>query len=94
MVGLRLQTLWHSFEDVMAGSDISGYFSSFEGTGDDGADGADGINIDEILETAIEEAENQDDFNEDSSDYLRGQSLRNLPTNLYDASQIIKANGS
>ena len=90
MVGLRLQTLWHSFEDVMAGSDISGYFSSFEGTGDDGADG---INIDEILETAIEEAENQDDFNEDSRNYLHGQSLRNLPTNLYDASQIIKANG-
>lgn len=66
----------------MASSDISGYLSSFEGTGDDGPDG---INIDEILETAIEEAENQDDTNAESSNYLHGQSLGRLPTSLYDA---------
>ena len=75
----------------MANSDISGYFSSFEGTGEDSPDG---VNIVEILDTAIAEAEHQDDTNEDSRNYLNGQSMRNLPTNLYDAFQIIKVGGS
>ena len=68
----------------MANSDVSGYLGSFDGIGDDRPNC---INIDEILENAFEEAENQDDFNEESSDYVHGQSLGKLPTNLYDAFQ-------
>ena len=71
----------------MASSDISGYLSSFEGTRDDGPDG---INIEEVLETAVEEAENPDDLNEESSDYLHGQNLGRLSTNLYDASRSLR----
>ena len=75
----------------MANSDTSGYLGSFEATRDDGPDG---INIDEILETAVEEAENEDDFNKESNDYLHGQSLGKLSTNLYDAFQMTKTDRS
>ena len=72
----------------MASSSISGYPSSFEVIGEDGPDG---INIDEVLETAVEEAENQDDFNEESRDYRLGQCLEKIPPNLYDLFQTFKA---
>lgn len=90
MIGLRLNSLATSFEYLMASSELSGYLGSFEGTVDDGPER---INIDEALEAAVEEAENQDDASEEPRDYLDGQSLRRLSTSLYDAFQIFKTDG-
>ena len=48
-----------------------------------GSDGHDGMNVDEVLEAAVDEAANSQRFNEERREYLQARNLENIPANVY-----------
>ena len=65
----------------MEDSDLSGGLNPF---GTDGVEGTDRMNLDEIVEAAVEEAANHEDSGEGLKEHQQCKSLENLPYKMYD----------